>query len=181
MAPLDIASMMAAQAEAIRKQTEMKQQQEAAETLQKLSQMQVLPTSKVSNMSEDGTNSDSNNKKDNEAQYKMVMKNGVLMKKQKQRRYRTERPYSCQSCTARFTLRSNMERHIKQQHPETWGDKLRGGRRNFGNISIPHISPDLKEQLLEHDTSGDIEKEDHENEEEGELIIDDQADEVEDD
>ena len=181
MAPLDIASMMAAQAEAMRKQSEMKQQQEAAETLQKLSQMQVLPTSKSSNISEDGTNSDSNNKKDNDAQYKMVMKNGVLMKKQKQRRYRTERPYSCQSCTARFTLRSNMERHIKQQHPETWGDKLKGTRRSFGNITIPHISPELKEQLNEIEAEADVEKEDNENEEEGELIIDDQVDEVEED
>ena len=175
VAPLDIASMMAAQAEAMRKQSEMKQQQEAAETLQKLSQMQVLPSSKASNISEDGTNSDSNNKKE-EAQYKMVMKNGVLMKKQKQRRYRTERPYSCQSCTARFTLRSNMERHIKQQHPETWGDKLKAGRRSFGNITVPHISPELKEQIRDQEV--DVEKEEPENEEEGELIIDDQAEEV---
>ena len=37
--------------------------------------------------------------------YKMVIKNGVLMKKQKQRRYRTERPYGCNHCSARFTLR----------------------------------------------------------------------------
>ena len=38
------------------------------------------------------------------------------MKKQKQRRYRTERPHECEHCNARFTLRSNMDRHIKQQH-----------------------------------------------------------------
>ena len=57
----------------------------------------------------DKSDSDSDN-------YKMVIKNGVLMKKQKQRRYRTERPHECEHCNARFTLRSNMERHIKQQH-----------------------------------------------------------------
>ncbi len=51
-----------------------------------------------------------------EGDYKMVIKNGVLMKKQKQRRYRTERPHECEHCNARFTLRSNMDRHIKQQH-----------------------------------------------------------------
>ncbi|XP_045505492.1 ras-responsive element-binding protein 1-like isoform X2 [Colias croceus] len=51
---------------------------------------------------------------------KMVIKNGVLMPKQKQRRYRTERPFSCSQCSARFTLRSNMERHVKQQHPQHW-------------------------------------------------------------
>ena len=186
---LDIASMMAAQAEAIRKQAELKQQQEAAETLQKLSQMQVLPGAQAGlnksavNMSEEGTNSDSGAKvKESETQYKMVMKNGVLMKKQKQRRYRTERPYSCQSCTARFTLRSNMERHIKQQHPETWGDKLKGSRRNFGNMTVPHISPELKEHL--HDMAeaeADAEKEENEGEEEGELIIDDAPEDMEDD
>ena len=59
--------------------------------------------------------------------FKMVIKNGVLMKKPKQKRYRTERPYSCQSCNAKFTLRSNMERHIKQQHPECWSSRGRGG------------------------------------------------------
>ena len=97
----------------------------------------------------------------------MMMKNGVLMKKQKQRRYRTERPYSCQSCTARFTLRSNMERHIKQQHPETWGDKLKGSRRHYGNMSIPQISPELKDQYQDNlvEPEAEAEKE-NENEEE---------------
>jgi hypothetical protein len=60
---------------------------------------------------------------------KLVIKNGVLMRKQKQRRYRTERPFVCEHCSARFTLRSNMERHIKQQHPQFWSQKPRGGRR----------------------------------------------------
>lgn len=71
---------------------------------------------------------------------KMVIKNGVLMPKQKQRRYRTERPFACDHCSARFTLRSNMERHIKQQHPQYWAQRQRSGhntlrRGNSGNIS----------------------------------------------
>ncbi|XP_026272013.2 ras-responsive element-binding protein 1 isoform X1 [Frankliniella occidentalis] len=57
---------------------------------------------------------------------KMVMKNGVLMPKQKQRRYRTERPFLCDHCDARFTLSSNRERHVKHQHPQFWKDKHRG-------------------------------------------------------
>lgn len=56
---------------------------------------------------------------------KMIIKNGVLIPKQKQRRYRTERPFSCEHCSARFTLRSNMERHIKQQHPQFWTQRQR--------------------------------------------------------
>lgn len=66
---------------------------------------------------------------------KMVLKNGVLVKKQKQRRYRTERPFGCEHCTARFTLRSNMERHIKQQHPDIWSTRPRGHRRSACGIS----------------------------------------------
>uniref|UniRef100_T1IRZ3 C2H2-type domain-containing protein n=1 Tax=Strigamia maritima TaxID=126957 RepID=T1IRZ3_STRMM len=46
---------------------------------------------------------------------------GALVKKQKQKRYRTERPFKCDHCDAGFTLRSNMERHIKQQHPDQFG------------------------------------------------------------
>ncbi|XP_015126297.1 ras-responsive element-binding protein 1 [Diachasma alloeum] len=63
---------------------------------------------------------------------KMVIKNGVLMPKQKQRRYRTEKPFSCEHCSARFTLRSNMERHIKQQHPQHWSQRPRGGHSTRG-------------------------------------------------
>ncbi|CAL8070004.1 unnamed protein product [Orchesella dallaii] len=40
--------------------------------------------------------------------------------KPKQRRYRTERPFHCPHCPARFTLRSNMERHGKHQHASVW-------------------------------------------------------------
>lgn len=70
---------------------------------------------------------------------KMVIKNGVLMPKQKQRRYRTERPFSCEHCSARFTLRSNMERHIKQQHPQFWSQRQRSGVGNPGRK--PQILP----------------------------------------
>ncbi|KAB0804687.1 hypothetical protein PPYR_01657 [Photinus pyralis] len=90
---------------------------------------------------------------------KMVIKNGVLMPKQKQRRYRTERPFSCEYCSARFTLRSNMERHIKQQHPQYWSQRQRtnlgGGtrkssngtpRNNFNNISIPNYETPIKSE-----------------------------------
>lgn len=100
---------------------------------------------------------------------KMVIKNGVLMPKQKQRRYRTERPFACEHCSARFTLRSNMERHIKQQHPQFWSQRQRGsvgnpGRKpqslpmkpNYCDLSIPnyeasktHEYNDTKELLNE--------------------------------
>ncbi|XP_012535869.1 ras-responsive element-binding protein 1 isoform X2 [Monomorium pharaonis] len=69
---------------------------------------------------------------------KMVLKNGVLIPKQKQRRYRTERPFTCEHCTARFTLRSNMERHIKQQHPQYWSQRPRGGHSTRGRPPSSH-------------------------------------------
>ncbi|CAH1163646.1 unnamed protein product [Phaedon cochleariae] len=69
---------------------------------------------------------------------KMVIKNGILMPKQKQRRYRTERPFTCEHCSARFTLRSNMERHIKQQHPQYWSQRQRG---NVGNPGKKPLMP----------------------------------------
>uniref|UniRef100_A0A1B0C9B0 C2H2-type domain-containing protein n=2 Tax=Lutzomyia longipalpis TaxID=7200 RepID=A0A1B0C9B0_LUTLO len=76
---------------------------------------------------------------------KMVIKNGVLMPKQKQRRYRTERPFACEHCSARFTLRSNMERHIKQQHPQFWAQRQRSGhnmmRRGGGAPSQAPATP----------------------------------------
>lgn len=62
---------------------------------------------------------------------KMVIKNGVLMPKQKQRRYRTERPFACEHCSARFTLRSNMERHVKQQHPQYYAQRHRSGHHSI--------------------------------------------------
>nr|XP_023020750.1 ras-responsive element-binding protein 1-like [Leptinotarsa decemlineata] len=77
---------------------------------------------------------------------KMVIKNGVLMPKQKQRRYRTERPFTCEHCSARFTLRSNMERHIKQQHPQFWSQRQRGSVGNPGKkpqLPVKHGYCDL--------------------------------------
>lgn len=75
---------------------------------------------------------------------KMVIKNGVLMPKQKQRRYRTERPFSCEHCSARFTLRSNMERHIKQQHPQFWSQRQRSGMSTAGRKPAgPNPAPQL--------------------------------------
>ncbi|XP_044739939.1 ras-responsive element-binding protein 1 [Chrysoperla carnea] len=71
---------------------------------------------------------------------KMVIKNGVLMPKQKQRRYRTERPFSCEHCSARFTLRSNMERHIKQQHPQFWSQRQRSNM----SAGVPGRKPSLQ-------------------------------------
>lgn len=72
---------------------------------------------------------------------KMVIKNGVLMPKQKQRRYRTERPFACEHCSARFTLRSNMERHIKQQHPQFWAQRQRGSHNLMRRTpSVPSIN-----------------------------------------
>ncbi|CAB3365985.1 Hypothetical predicted protein [Cloeon dipterum] len=71
----------------------------------------------------------------------VVIKNGVLMPKQKQRRYRTERPFVCPHCHARFTLRSNMERHVKQQHPLCWKKRPRGGRRS-SPTSLPAMPAD---------------------------------------
>lgn len=82
---------------------------------------------------------------------KMVIKNGVLMPKQKQRRYRTERPFACEHCSARFTLRSNMERHIKQQHPQFWAQRQRGnhglmrrGPSSQMQMSTPPMMPTLQ-------------------------------------
>ncbi|XP_056640661.1 ras-responsive element-binding protein 1 [Diorhabda sublineata] len=74
---------------------------------------------------------------------KMVIKNGVLMPKQKQRRYRTERPFTCEHCSARFTLRSNMERHIKQQHPQFWSQRQRSAVGNPGKKPHVGIKPDF--------------------------------------
>ena len=84
----------------------------------------------------------------------MVIKNGVLMKKQKQRRYRTERPYECEKCNARFTLRSNMERHVKQQHA--------GGPNDMSNLGI---SNGKDADLYQREDEDRDDMEDSENEE----------------
>ena len=161
----DLASFM--QQEYLRKQTELKEQKEAAEALQHLSKVQSSPqappptasslpsSEKAASTSAMEASFDSrigaNNQQqqqhnsDSDSNYKMIIKNGVLMKKQKQRRYRTERPYSCNHCEARFTLRSNMERHIKQQHPQHWSQKPRGSRRNH-TATVPVLAPQFRNQ-----------------------------------
>ncbi|XP_064211397.1 ras-responsive element-binding protein 1 isoform X1 [Tribolium castaneum] len=132
---------------------------------------------------------------------KMVIKNGVLMPKQKQRRYRTERPFTCEHCSARFTLRSNMERHIKQQHPQFWSQRQRGvsnpGRKSqmksYCDLSIPnyevpksqdyddtkeHMEEKLKFAILaQHLRVGQEVKKD--DDEDGALVIDENAEKAE--
>ena len=186
--PMDISQLLAAQ-ELAKKQAEFMQQKEAAEALQNLSQAapvapKNLSITEASDLPKDDDKSASDpeppktlqacdpDEKLDESMYKMVIKNGVLMKKPKQKRYRTERPYSCQSCAAKFTLRSNMERHIKQQHPECWSGKGRGGRRSAyqsQNISSMDSTPDFVQDKFDDDTGS-------EKEEDGLLIIDDKSD-----
>lgn len=81
---------------------------------------------------------------------KMVIKNGVLMPKQKQRRYRTERPFACEHCSARFTLRSNMERHIKQQHPQYWTQRQRNNVGTSGPGRRSHCSLTANLNIANH-------------------------------
>merc|ERR1712012_410665 len=109
----------------------------------------------------------------NDSNYKMVIKNGILMRKQKQRRYRTERPYGCDQCTARFTLRSNMDRHMKQQHADTYSQKARKGPgRKPGFQEDDLVSPgppNAKEEDLELIRKEEAQKDGFESEEEGYL------------
>lgn len=79
---------------------------------------------------------------------RLVIRNGVLIPKQKQRRYRTERPFSCSQCTARFTLRSNMERHIKQQHPQHWSIRRPAPRATTNYPSSESLADSVKFALL---------------------------------
>ncbi|KAK0181133.1 hypothetical protein PV327_003440 [Microctonus hyperodae] len=85
---------------------------------------------------------------------KLVIKNGILVPKQKQRRYRTERPFNCGHCSAKFTLRSNMERHVKQQHPKLYIHKSRGGHSTRGRppANPPTLLPNLHDSTssLQH-------------------------------
>ena len=93
---------------------------------------------------------------DNEADYKMVIKNGVLMKKQKQRRYRTERPHGCDYCNARFTLRSNMDRHVKQQHPENWNKFKAKAAMQMRTVDVgERTEMELEDEEMEGDDEDD--------------------------
>ncbi len=112
----------------------------------------VVVEDKKDSAKTEGHNSDS------DSNYKMVIQNGVLMRKQKQRRYRTEKPYTCPHCTARFTLRSNMERHIKQQHPEFWASRPRGSRRNHA-ATVPVLAPQFRDEEGEESSKNGGEKE----------------------
>ncbi|MCL4148477.1 UNVERIFIED_CONTAM: hypothetical protein GTU68_031912 [Idotea baltica] len=119
-----------------------------------------------------------------------TMRNSVLVKKPKQRRYRTERPWRCDLCDKGFTLRSNMERHMKQQHPDLWQQRPRGAphpqrignsssesRDQFGQATIDTPKLPLKsdpDEAMSETTDGG--KED----EESELIIDDEEEDEED-
>ena len=117
---------------------------------------------------------------DQESNYKMIIKNGVLMRKQKQRRYRTERPYGCDQCSARFTLRSNMDRHMKQQHPQTYSQKPRSGpgrKPNFQDDELVSSGPpNAKEEDLELIRKEETQKDGFESEEE-EGFLDEEEDE----
>merc|ERR550539_77584 len=115
------------------------------------------------------------------------------MRKQKQRRYRTERPYGCDQCSARFTLRSNMDRHMKQQHPNTYSQRPRSGPGRKPAFQSDELvspgsggsgPPNAKEEDLELIRKEEAQKDGFESEEEegyldeeedehGNLIIDD--------
>ena len=184
----DLANLM--HQEYLRKQSELKEQKEAAEALQHLSKKAPPPQSTLEAIEKAASVStippEKAGNSDSDSNYKMVIKNGVLMKKQKQRRYRTERPYSCNFCEARFTLRSNMERHIKQQHPQHWCQKPRGSRRNH-TATVPVIAPQFRSgssngasgQLESENQESENPEENDQNKKEAELMIDDPEDEEE--
>ncbi|XP_055371231.1 uncharacterized protein LOC129605474 [Condylostylus longicornis] len=114
---------------------------------------QTLPQTKRMPVQQPLPTSTLNQSSNNVGPVKMVIKNGVLMPKQKQRRYRTERPFACEHCSARFTLRSNMERHIKQQHPQFWAQRQRSGqhvmrgRGSNSNVASHMQSSHLRAQV----------------------------------
>jgi len=119
---------------------------------------------------------------DTESNFKMVIKNGILMRKQKQRRYRTERPYGCDQCSARFTLRSNMDRHMKQQHPNTYSQRPRSGPGRKPAFQTDELvsngsgPPNAKEEDLELIRKEESQKDGFESEEE-EGFLDEEEDE----
>lgn len=184
---MHLAALLAAKNESLKKQAEAIQAKETAAALQNLSHIQDLASqrsliSQISPTSSSvSTNSPQNSPQKTSVtndvdKYKMVIKNGILMRKQKQRRYRTERPYGCDQCNARFTLRSNMDRHVKQQHPDTYNQKPRiglGKPQMFQEEDIvSHGPPNAKEEDLELIRTQDSIKEGYmsdEEEEEGYL------------
>jgi len=71
---------------------------------------------------------------------RLVMKNGILVPKQ--RRFRTDRPHVCETCKRAFTLKSNRDRHVKNQHPTDWHKKP----RSLSSKSEPQFSTVKQEQ-----------------------------------
>ena len=203
--PMHLAALLAAKNEEFKKQAEqalqakeslaglqnMNHMQDLAGPRNLLSLSQISPTaSSLSTLSPQNSPQKSSlgPSDTGDANYKMVIKNGILMRKQKQRRYRTERPYGCDQCTARFTLRSNMDRHMKQQHPETYSQKPRSGpgrKPGFQDDELVSSGPpNAKEEDLElirkeESQKGGFETEeeegylDEDEDEHGNLIIDD--------
>ncbi len=199
--PMHLAALLAAKNEEFKKQAEAIHAKESAAAFQNFNQIQDLgshnplhsqisPTnSSPSTVSPQSSPQKPSLNPESDSSYKMIIKNGVLMRKQKQRRYRTERPYGCEQCKARFTLRSNMDRHMKQQHPEVYYQKPRPGPGRKPTVqgddsqSQGLISVKTVEQLQErqnvlkdsYETEEEEEEEDGfmEDEEEQNLIIDD--------
>ena len=118
---------------------------------------------------------------DSESDYKMVIKNGVLMKKQKQRRYRTERPYECEKCNARFTLRSNMERHVKQQHAGGPNDLSNLGLVNGKDADMYQREDDDRDEMEDSENEDLNKNGDHDEDEEINVHDDDDDEEDRDD
>jgi len=194
--PMQLAALLAAKNEEMKKQTEQAQNlnhmQDLANQRGLLTLSQISPTSSsLSTISPQNSPQKASllPSEASDANYKMVIKNGILMRKQKQRRYRTERPYGCDQCTARFTLRSNMDRHMKQQHPDTYSQKPRpvpGRKPGFQEDELVSSGPpnakeeDLelirKEEAQQKDGFETEEEEgylDEDEDEHGNLIIDD--------
>ena len=78
----------------------------------------------------------------------LAMKHPLLIKKPKQRRYRTERPWRCEICDKGFTLRSNMERHMKHQHSDASATSINK------STSYP-LMHDESNDSLEHNNSSE--------------------------
>ena len=193
--PMHLAALLAAKNEELKKNMEAFQTKEtsSAAALHNLNQMQDLAAQRgflgqisPSNSSLSALSPQNSPQKhilssDTESNYKMVIKNGILMRKQKQRRYRTERPYGCDQCSARFTLRSNMDRHMKQQHPNTYSQRPRSGPGRKPAFQSDELvsnagPPNAKQEDLELIRKEEEQKDGFESEEE-EGFLDEEDDE----
>ena len=126
------------------------------------------------------------NREQSEELSNFTMRNSVLVKKPKQRRYRTERPWRCDLCDKGFTLRSNMERHMKQQHPDLWQQRPRGTstprlsgaslqQENLMNNLDSSKNSENGNEISQNDESEDEVRE--REDDESELVIDDEEEE----